>query len=277
MKNLTKAMTIILLISLLFSCRRNELIQTSSTKVKNYHNYEKGKFGERVIINKSNIASLQEILNKNLSTDWFVFANKYSLTIYYGKSCQEKFMANIRDTTDGAPDKISRLEFFNDNGPDSICYSPSVSLEYKEYKSKGEYQKNYPNNGIIKFEILIQKEWSQVRYEEVLNRNDSMKQIVTDFLDENPRKFISSVFTDYRFWVPLKNSFNFLPDKNELDFQKLPYFSNYFQNSIFVTQDKPYLSALISEKGDFNVNKERDNALKIIAKSLGLVNYHLVN
>jgi hypothetical protein len=276
MKNLTKAMTIIFIISLLFSCVRIKKEKAENQAIAS-HTYKKGVYGERVIINKNNIVSLQQILNKKLSKNWFVFANKYSLTVYYGKSCQEKFMQNVRDTTPGAPDKISRLEFFNGIGPDSVCYSPGVSLEYSEYKSKEEYKSRYPNNAIVKFEIQIRKEWGKAKYEQVLNRNDSMKQIVTEYLNINPRKFIVSEFSDYRFWVPLKNSFNFLPNKNELDFQRLPYHSIYFQNSIFIIQDKPYFAAFTSIEGDSKIGRERDKALEIIASALGISDFHLVN
>ena len=269
MKNLTKAMTITLLISLLFSCKRKDLVKTK-IKEPSYNQFIEITNEERVVISKSNIRILQEKLTKKLNNNWFVFANKYSLTVYYGKSCQEKYIKYLEDTSSGALDNISRLEFFNDIGPDSICYFSGVSHYYQETKTKEEYKNRYPNNGIIKFEIIIQKEWSKERYNSILDKNDSIKAIIL----KNPLgKSNLGVFSDYRFWLPNHTHFGKITE----EFERLPYVSNYYENSIFLVPDKPYYFNRISKVGVIDIEEQRDYALKTIAKSLGFINFNLSN
>ncbi len=237
---------IILLISLLFFSFKSS-------------NYTKIKKGERVVINKHNISILQQKLNQKLDGNWFVFANKYSLSIYYGSKCKR-----VYDSLSSGSKTIDRLELFNDIGPDSVCYYNS--------RINTSRDKNLKANGIIHFTILIQKEWTKERYQDALNKNENNKQLI---LKNSSTKINKAIFSDYRFWVPSKKDFKTTLTNQEFHFLRLPYRSKYYQNSIFITPDRPnfYDEINWSKKA----KKNKDKALKSIAKALGIKDYKILN
>lgn len=225
-------------------------------------------------------------VENTIDENWFVVRNGDGFDIYFCKTCMDACAdsLNSKYNTRYNRMRITRQDFFNTLGPDSIRYYSTVSHRgqlltldpNEEYKS-GVYKKN----GVIKISVQFEKKWSEAKYKEVFQHNESIKE---DIIKEPLGKSNMDIFADYRFWVPKDR---YLLDRSDKgDFIRLPYESFWYNYSIFIIPDKPsYFTRImflneegLEFKGDrVDLNQERIILLNSLAYCLGINDYNIVN
>ena len=225
-----------------------------------------------------------------LGDDWFLTPTESGFKVTFCRSCQKRYVDSCNSNELTMFLRRSRDSFFSPDKADSVCYYTTVSNPpHPFYDDKNDSIRHlamletYIANGILSFEIRIEKKWSDKKVQEIAARNDTLK---TEILKEPLYKTSMDIFSDYRFWLPdeyLKQR----TKKYSFYFERLPYSSEGYDYSIFIIQDKPYYfcSPLYVDKNDRyfydNISNELENerrrTLKIIALALGILDFKVIN
>lgn len=240
-------------------------------------------------ISSEKLELIRSEIQSVLGDDWFLTPTKSGFKVTFCRSCQKRYV----DSCNSRPENRdwifppSRELFFDPHHMDSVCYYTTVSNESNPFSENDSmryvYLENfYKTNGILSFEVRIEKKWSDKKYQEVAAKNDTLKK---EILKEPLYKMSMNIFSDYRFWLP-EDYFKNRTKNYNFYFERLPYSSELYDYSIFIIQDKPYYfcSPLYVDKNDryfYNrisnkLEHERERTLKIIALALGILDFKVV-
>lgn len=248
--------------------------------------------------NKKFITELSNKVKEVLNDDWFIEVVNDGFNVYFCRSCNENYQKWADETgfikgyilVEPLVEK-DRYEFFKTELADSISYYSTVSMydgifdpsqaDSIQHHAKKKF---YRKNGILKFEIRLESKWSDNKIKEIQTKNNLLKK---EILKESLYKSSINMFSDYRFnlpddqWKTRTTAFDFY-------FQRLPYTSAFYDYSIFITPEKPYYSSVkpmyvdnsdehyYENKENF-IEAERCQALRIIALTLGIPDFVIVN
>jgi len=236
------------------------------------------------------LEAIREEVRSVIGKDWFLTQTASGFKVTFCRSCQKHYedSCNYQDKTFGFHFPLSRDSFFNPEQIDSVCYYPTVSLPPQPFYASDSARhadklKAYQVNGILSFEIRIEAKWDEKKYRELMAQNELLK---TEILKEPLYKTSKDIFSDYRFYLP-EDYLKQRTEKYPFYFERLPYSSKLYDYSIFLIPDKPnfFCSPLYVDKSDPRfydaisnfLEEERQRTLKIIALSLGILDFKIVN
>lgn len=241
---------------------------------------------------------LTEICNKVeqvIGEDWFVHQTKNGFDVYFCRTCNENYQKWVKNNdfslgTENHATYITlkdRYNFFKPELADSVSYFTTVSRPphpFIDTSQKRNFNVEYPSNGILKFTFSVDRKWSTKKVNDTQTNNDSLK---AEILSTPIYKTGMGVFSDYRFWLPESYLRQRTEKRYDFYFERLPYTSCWYDYSIFFEQDKPYFFCEVvyvdpNEEHYFGNSKifiedERCRTLKIIALTLGINDFTLVN
>lgn len=235
--------------------------------------------------------SLIKRVESSLSQDWFVVKKKEGFDVFFCRSCNEQYLDSMDNRPTYSHENIqngiyrkyyTRTEFFTKNGADSVCYYSTVSMEYSN--DTNEINKGYQPNDILKISVNISPKWNDEKYAEIQSQNNQLK---NEIIKESLGKTNTSIFADYRYWIPTQPWLLKRIKGLNFSFEQLPYSSDWFNYSIFIVQDKPCQFCKVlycnpKDKSHHNnkrndLEHERAVALYSIAYALGIKDYQILN
>lgn len=173
--------------------------------------------------------------------------------------------------------------FFKDNIPDSISWYSLVGSFI--YKPSNEYlREQYSKNGVLSIEVTFQPKWTNEDVSRVQMKNDILKDKI---LEQPVFKTSERLFSDYRFWLPLKRNWGSRTKMYDYYFERLPYESVTSMYSILINSGKPFYFArplyvddndsLFFQNNDNDLENEYNRTLRIVAISLGIQDFEIIN
>ncbi|MCJ8288933.1 MAG: hypothetical protein HRT58_05915 [Crocinitomicaceae bacterium] len=231
--------------------------------------------------------SLYEEIEFLISESWYLEKTKQGFRVTFCRSCMENYNSYI-DSTDFFSRELARSDFFLSPHIDSVSYYPILSLmpiprAWSKQKRIDYYTDFYKPNDVLQFNITIEKKWKEEKYDAVLKKNNVLKDAI---LKEPLYKSNEDIFSDYRFWLPRTywkkrtHQFNYF-------FERLPYTSLTINKSILIEHNKPsfFCEPMLINRNDpeffykkeNHVETERRRTLKVIALTLGIHDYQIVN
>lgn len=238
-------------------------------------------------VNNTVLDSLYKEVEFLIGDSWFFEETKDGFKVTFCRSCKDAYN-NYLDTTSIVNRPLNRASFFKEELIDSIANYSLVSVSpsgyYSTKEEKNTYNKAmYKPNGILSFNVRIEKKWSEKKWIEVLSRNNQLKDSI---LKEPLYKTNMGIFSDYRCFLPedyLKQRTSGL----DFYFERLPYESSIINKSIFIDPNitnyfsRPMLvdrnDPNYYEKNENKLLDERNRTLKIIALTLGIHDYKILN
>jgi hypothetical protein len=237
---------------------------------------------------------LTEICNKIeqvIGEDWFVCQTTNGFEVYFCRTCNQNYQKWVKEDrlldseNHDTPIYLKdRYNFFKPELADSVSYFTRISgydnrvidttkeLRMKDY---------YPNNGILKFIVRIDQQWSTEKVNDVLAQNEILK---TEILLTPLYKTNENIFSDYRYYLPDAGFKHRTEKRYDFYFERLPYSSCWLDYSIFIEQNNYYevMYADMLEDQYFSnprifMDDERYRTLKIIALTLGITDFTLIN
>lgn len=218
---------------------------------------------------------------------WYFEKTNNGFQVTYCKSCKEAYIKYL-DTTDFFSRELSREAFFQKELIDSVSYYRTVSispipLNWTNQQRIEYFSELYKAEDVLKFEVTIEKKWSDEKIKIVLSNNNQLRDSI---LKEPLYKSNMSIFSDYRFWLP-EDYLSMRTQGLDFYFERLPYESLIIDESIFILHNKPFFFSrpmLVDkndpeffEKEENELEDERRRTLKIIALTLGIHDYNIVN
>lgn len=238
-------------------------------------------------VNDKVLDSLYKEVEFLIGDSWFFEETKNGFKVTFCRSCKDAYN-NYLDTTSIVNRPLNRDYFFKEELIDSVANYSTVSRSPMGFNTSKEEKiayntAMYKPDGILSFNVRIEKKWSQKKWSEVLARNNQLKDSI---LKQPLYKTNMAIFSDYRYWLPedyLKQRTSGL----DFYFERLPYESSIINKSIFIEHNKKnyFSEPMLVDKQDpefFNKNEnhledERKRTLKIIALVLGIDDYVFVN
>lgn len=231
--------------------------------------------------------SLYEEIDFLIGDSWHCEQTNNGFQVTYCRSCKVNYDEYI-NTTDFYTRDLTRIDFFQEHLIDSISYFSTVSSmpiprKWTEEQRTEYFTNLYKPENILRFEIQIDKKWSEQKFNSTLSNNEQLKDSI---LKEPLYKSNMDIFSDYRFWIPVRH---WKQRTKGLDFyfERLPYKSLILENSILIIHNKPFFFAepMLIDKHDPTyfykeenlLEGERRRVLKIIALVLGIHDYVIVN
>lgn len=237
--------------------------------------------------NREVLDSLYSEIEFLIGEPWFLEETNKGFQVTYCRSCHENYM-NYIDSTDLFSRERSRLDFFRNDLIDSVSYFSIVSnapipRNWSDEQRIEYFTELYQANDILQFKVIVDEQWSSPKTASVLSKNNQLKDSI---LKEPLYKSNMDIFSDYRFWLPSEywkrrtQGLNFY-------FERMPYESLIIDQAIFILHNKPFFFAqpLLVDKMDSEyffkeqnyLEDERRRTLKIIALTLGIHDYKIVN
>ena len=228
-----------------------------------------------------------------IGDEWFISQTNEGFDVYYCRTCNENYQKWLNEKNrfwkehyDTPISQSKRYEFFSPELADSVSYYATVSRPSRAFDDtlNSEFDRDwYKKNGILKIQVRFEKKWTDEAYCEVEQKNELLK---TEMLKEPLYKASMDMFSDCRFWLP-ELYWKQRTASCDFFFQRLPYKSCFYDYSIFIVPDKPYFFTDVlyvdsadefyyKNKNNF-IEDERCKILKIIAVSLGITDFKLVN
>ena len=241
---------------------------------------------------------LTEICNKVeqvIGEDWFVHQTNNGFEVYFCRSCNENYQKWVKnnDFSLGTENHAThftqkdRYNFFKPELADSMSYFGTVSQLVHPFIDSAQlrnFKAEYPNNGIMKFVFKIDRKWTEKKVSDAAANNELLK---TEILSTPLYKTSMDIFSDYRFWLPESYLRQRTEKGYDFYFERLPYSSCWYDYSIFIEQDKPwfYCEPAYVDPSEENypgnprifIEDERCRTLKIIALTLGINDFTLIN
>ena len=240
---------------------------------------------------------LTEICNKVeqvIGEDWFVHQTNNGFEVYFCRSCNENYQKWVneqeffhRPVHDTPISDKKRYNFFKPELADSVSYYSLVSNIPRPFDDplRDEHLKEcYQKNGVLKFTFRLERKWGTKKVNDAQTNNELLK---TQILSTPLYKTGMGIFSDYRFWLPESYLRQRTEKHYDFYFERLPYTSCWYDYSIFFEQDKPFFFSAVmfvnpSEEKYFDnkanfIEDERCRTLKIIALTLGINDFTLIN
>ena len=237
--------------------------------------------------NKDALDSLFSEIEFLIGPSWFFEVTKNGFEVTYCRSCNENY-TNYLDSTDFFSRELYRSDFFQEGQIDSISYFSMVSnmpipRNWTDEQRIEYFTELYRADDILKFEVIVDSEWSKEKTTSVLSKNNQLKDSI---LRKPLYKSNLDIFSDYRFWLPGEHWKRRTQGLN-FYFERMPYESLIMDKSIFILHNKPFFFAepMLVDKTDSEyfhkeqnrLEDERKRTLKIIALALGIHDYKIVN
>lgn len=235
-----------------------------------------------------NIDSLYNEIDLLTGESWYLERTERGFKLTFCRSCAEKYNLYL-DSSDSFHRQLSRNDFFLEHQFDSISYFPTSShipmpYNWSENDKTDYFTKLYIPQTVLQFEVKIEQKWSDQEYDLVLRKNNELKEAI---LKEQIFKSNLNIFSDYRFWLP-SGEWKTRTEEFNYYFERLPYSSlTIINKSIFIEHNKPsfFCEPMLVDKNDDtffdknqnNLENERRRTLKIIALTLGVHDYRVVN
>ncbi|ASS50626.1 MAG: hypothetical protein A3D31_13770 [Candidatus Fluviicola riflensis] len=240
---------------------------------------------------------LTEICNKVeqvIGEDWFVHQTKSGFEVYFCRSCNENYQKALQEgqllgwENHNTPiSQKDRYKFFKLELADSVSYYSLVSNIARPFDDplRDEHLKEYyQKNGVVKFTFKFERKWGVQKVNDTQANNELLK---AEILSTPLYKTGMGIFSDYRFWLPESYLRQRTEERYDFYFEQLPYTSCWYDYSIFFEQDKPFFFSEVmfvnpSEEKYYDnhanfIEDERCRTLKIIALTLGINDFTLIN
>ncbi|MCR9170888.1 MAG: hypothetical protein NXI10_00230 [bacterium] len=230
--------------------------------------------------------SLYDEIQFLIGDEWYLEPTKDGFQVTFCRSCAKNYK-HYKDSSGFILRERSITEFFAEDKIDSIAFVPLVSSyhnldAYSEEERHAFLVNKYKPEGILRFEVRIEKPWSEKKIEQILAQNEELKDSI---LREPLYKSNMSIFADYRYWLPGEywnrrtKSLNFyferLPYKSEIMDASIlidPSLSSFFARYMLVDKEDAYFY----KKQENLLMEERNRTLKIIALALGIHDYKIL-